>query len=159
MIHPLVSDGLCNDETNIQECNYDGGDCCGYNVNKNHCTECTCFIEETCFSGVHPLVGDGFCNNETNNFDCNYDGGDCCVNVNTDFCSECKCLGSGVITSPGYPQSYDNNLDLKWLIQVPLGLFIQISFLSFDLEYQSSCRYVRSLILIKGENQQFAFQF
>ena len=142
MIHPLVSDGFCNDETNIPECNYDGGDCCGYNVSTKNCIECTCFIEETCFSGVHPLVGNGFCNNETNNFDCNYDGGDCCVNVNTDFCSECKCLGGGVITSPGYPQSYDNNLDLKWLIQVPLGLVIQISFLSFDLQSHSTCRYV-----------------
>ena len=64
----------------------------------------------------------------------------------------------GTITSPGYPQNYDNNLDLKWLIQVPLGLVIQISFLSFDLESHSSCRYVRLLILINGENQQFAFQ-
>jgi len=54
----------------------------------------------------------------------------------------------GAITSPGYPQNYDNNLDVKWLIQVPLGLVIQISFLSFDLEYQSSCGYVGLLILI-----------
>ena len=58
----------------------------------------------------------------------------------------------GTITSPGYPQNYDNNLDLKWLIQAPLGLVIQISFLSFDLESHSSCRYIRLLILIKGEN-------
>ena len=64
----------------------------------------------------------------------------------------------GTITSPGYPQNYDNNLDLKWLIQAPLGLVIQISFLNFDLEYQSSCGYVRLLILINGENHQFAFQ-
>ena len=49
----------------------------------------------------------------------------------------------GTITSPGYPQNYDNNLDLKWLIQAPLGFVIQISFLSFDLEYESSCKYVR----------------
>ena len=64
----------------------------------------------------------------------------------------------GTITSPGYPQNYDNNLDLKWLIQVPLGLVIQISFLSFDLESHSSCGYVRLFILINGENQQFEFQ-
>ena len=24
-----VGDGVCNDETNNAECNYDGGDCCG----------------------------------------------------------------------------------------------------------------------------------
>jgi hypothetical protein len=58
----------------------------------------------------------------------------------------------GTITSPGFPQNYDNNLDLKWLIQVPLGLVVHISFLSFDLESHSTCMYVRLLILIKGEN-------
>ena len=25
----MVGDGICNDETNNLECNYDGGDCCG----------------------------------------------------------------------------------------------------------------------------------
>ena len=90
---------------------------------------------------THPLVGDGFCNHETNNLDCNYDGGDCCVNVNTDFCSECNCIGSGVITSPGFPGYYDNNLDLSWLIQVQVGQTIEINFLSFDVEPGgSSCR-------------------
>ena len=38
---------------------------------------------------------------KTNHLGCNYDGGDCCVNVNTDSCSDCNCLASGVITSPG----------------------------------------------------------
>ena len=27
--HPLVGNGFCNDDTNIAECDYDGGDCCG----------------------------------------------------------------------------------------------------------------------------------
>ena len=58
----------------------------------------------------------------------------------------------GTITSPGYPQNYDNNLDLKWLIQAPLGHVIQISFLNFDLESHSTCKYVELLILIKGDN-------
>ena len=88
---------------------------------------------------THPLVGDGFCNNETNNFECNYDGGDCCVNVNTDLCSDCNCLGSGVITSPGFPGIYDNNLYLTWLIQVQMGQTIEINFQSFDVESHSSC--------------------
>jgi hypothetical protein len=54
--HAFVGDGVCNDETNIAECDYDGGDCCP-NLN---------------------MVGDGICNDETNNLGCNYDGGDCC---------------------------------------------------------------------------------
>ena len=54
--HAFVGDGICNDETNVVECNYDGGDCC---QNPN-------------------MVGNGICNGETNNLECNYDGGDCC---------------------------------------------------------------------------------
>ena len=96
-----------------------------------------CFITTGCDSP--DLIGDGFCNDETNNFDCDSDGGDCCVNVNTEFCSDCNCLGSGVITSPGFPENYDNNLDLTWLIQVQMGQTIEINFLSFDVEAHSSC--------------------
>ena len=36
--HPLVGDGFCNEETNNEICNFDGGDCCGDCVNKDHCT-------------------------------------------------------------------------------------------------------------------------
>ena len=139
--NPLVGNGFCNDDTNIAECDYDGGDCCGYSINSEHCTECTCFHQETCLAGVtHGFVGDGVCNDETNIAECNYDGGDCCLmNVNTDSCSDCNCLASGVITSPGFPGNYDNNLDLTWLIQVQMGQMIEINFLSFDVEYDSSC--------------------
>ena len=46
---------------------------------------------------------------------------------------------SFVITSPGFPGNYDNNLDLSWLIHVQMGQTIEINFLSFDVEYHSSC--------------------
>ena len=132
--HPFVGNGFCNDDTNVAECDYDGGDCCGYNINSEHCTECTCFHQETCLAGVtHTFVSDGICNDETNIADCYYDGGDCCVNVNTDSCSECNCLGGGVITSPGFPGTYDNNLDMTWLIQLQIGQLIDIHFLLFWL--------------------------
>ena len=36
-------------------------------------------------------MGNSNCNDEANTADCNYDGGDCCININTDYCSECKC--------------------------------------------------------------------
>ena len=115
--HPLVGNGFCNDDTNIAECDYDGGYCC---PNPN-------------------MVGDAICHDETNHLGCNYDGGDCCVNVNTDSCSDCNCLASGVITSPGFPGNYDNNLDLTWLIQVQMRQTIEINFLSFGVEPHSSC--------------------
>ena len=52
----MVDDGICNDENNNIECEYDGGDCCS-----------------------NPdMVDNGICNDETNNIGCEYDGGDCC---------------------------------------------------------------------------------
>ena len=192
----LVGDGLCNDETNNADCNFDGGDCCVENANKNSCSTCACHVLETCAAGYHPLVGNGFCDNETtiaeceydrgdccsnpelasngvcndgmnipecnydggdccphpnkvgdgicndetNHLGCDYDDGDCCVNVNTAYCSECNCLVGGVITSPGFPGSYGNNINLTWLIQVQIGQTIEINFLHFDMfPYQDDC--------------------
>ena len=86
-------------------------------------------------------IGDGYCNDETNIFECDYDGGDCCVNTNADHCSDCYCLGRGVIKFWfGFPGLYENNLDLIWLIQSQIGQRIEINFLDFDVESHSSCR-------------------
>ena len=38
----FINDGICNDENNVEECNYDGGDCCGSCINTDNCTECLC---------------------------------------------------------------------------------------------------------------------
>ena len=38
----LIGNGICNDETNNAECNFDGGDCCGECINTDHCVECVC---------------------------------------------------------------------------------------------------------------------
>ena len=91
------------------------------------------------------VLGNGYCNDETNNADCNYDGGDCCLSSPiTDLCSECACSTTGVITSPGYPGDYANDLNVSWHIQVPSGQLIEINFISFDVGYwmlvHSSCR-------------------
>ena len=135
----LVGNSVCNDETNIAACNYDGGDCCGSCINTEYCSNCDCHAGLT--SVGMTLVGDGVCNDEANDAECDYDGGDCClINVNTDSCSECNCLEIGVITSPGFPGNYDTNLDLTWLIQVQMRQTIEIKFLSFDVESHSSCR-------------------
>ena len=37
-----IMDGFCNDEINIPECFYDGGDCCKNPVWNDLCTECKC---------------------------------------------------------------------------------------------------------------------
>ena len=122
----MVGNGYCNDQTNNDVCDYDGGDCC-WDINSDMCTECVCHCQN-----VH-LVANGICNDEANTFECNYDGGDCCVNVDSDHCVNCSCIGGGVISSPGFPQPYSINLHLIWHIQVPLGKYIRIDFIKFDV--------------------------
>ena len=36
-------DGICDDETNNEICEWDGGDCCGELVKTDHCKICGCF--------------------------------------------------------------------------------------------------------------------
>ena len=38
-----IGDAYCDDENNNDDCNFDGGDCCGPNVNTQYCTECICY--------------------------------------------------------------------------------------------------------------------
>ena len=47
---------------------------------------------------------------------------------------------SGVITSPNFPNNYDNNVKKEWLIKVPQGYYIEVGFLKFRLERHSSCK-------------------
>ena len=101
---------------NNAECNYDGGDCCGYNVNTDHCSDCICYFNETCIAGTHPLVADGFCNDETNTVECNYDGGDCCGScILKNLCNECVCLSGANVTNVlignGFCNDEANNAD------------------------------------------------
>ena len=35
-------DNVCNDNLNTAECEWDGGDCCGDDVIKKHCSQCQC---------------------------------------------------------------------------------------------------------------------
>ena len=37
-----ISDGSCDDINNNALCQFDGGDCCGANVRKQHCMDCQC---------------------------------------------------------------------------------------------------------------------
>ena len=123
-----IADGYCDDINNNLDCSYDGGDCCGSNVNTQYCIQCQCLeggggsgsttpslitgvtiiggtttsnnvvIIETCY--YQELISDGFCNDMNNNLVCSYDGGDCCgSNVNTVFCTECQCLEPGQSTT------------------------------------------------------------
>ena len=69
-----------------------------------------------CESNIPHYIGNGYCDDQNNNQGCLFDQGDCCLSpVNTDYCSDCSCAVEGVITSPGFPQFYDNSTQIKEL--------------------------------------------
>ena len=35
-------DGYCDDQYNVIQCNFDGGDCCREDIKRDYCTECIC---------------------------------------------------------------------------------------------------------------------
>ena len=37
-----IGDGMCDDENNISDCQYDGGDCCLDPINTQYCSVCEC---------------------------------------------------------------------------------------------------------------------
>ena len=41
-IEDWIGDDYCDDINNNIDCNFDGGDCCGANVNTDYCSECLC---------------------------------------------------------------------------------------------------------------------
>ena len=59
-------DGECDDENNNCGCDWDGGDCCGNNVNTTYCSQCQCLdpnfntdspCVETCGVGYEDYKG------------------------------------------------------------------------------------------------------
>ena len=103
--------------SNIKECYYDGGDCCGLCVSTFNCTNCTCHLDEDSYnpSGAgYSHAGNGYCEDEFNKAECDFDGGDCCVpNVNTEYCSECLCLNDECLTCVSIFVSFQNNANVS----------------------------------------------
>merc|ERR1712226_1408939 len=64
-------DGYCDDNNNNDGCDYDGGDCCGDDVNTKYCTECECldpdFEEDDC----EDLWWSSWCQGKKNQGKCN----------------------------------------------------------------------------------------
>ena len=48
----IAGDGICNDEANLPDCNFDFGDCCLMAINDTMCTDCDCHSTEL----VHPKL-------------------------------------------------------------------------------------------------------
>ncbi|XP_072035696.1 mannan-binding lectin serine protease 1-like [Amphiura filiformis] len=47
----------------------------------------------------------------------------------------------GELISPGYPDTYPNEVDIQWNITVPEGYQIRLYFTVFDVEYGADCEY------------------
>ena len=100
-----IGDGICDDDSNTPECDYDGGDCCT-DTEQTHCEECLCKITDSsseehgkpqsCLH--HEWIGDGVCDDENNIPECDFDGGDCCVDTEQQHCKVCECIGSSYTT-------------------------------------------------------------
>merc|ERR1712038_1619412 len=46
-----------------------------------------------------------------------------------------------VITSPNYPNNYENYVDSVWTLTAPLGMLVSISIPEYDLEDSTGCQY------------------
>ena len=127
----MIGNNYCDDVNNNESCFFDGGDCCGPNVNTNVCTECqcleggeegsgggitttsgttaTCYYWLSCNQGMILWIGDGYCDDVNNNEACCFDGGDCCGGIiDPSYCTECICLeeGGGITTTSGTTTSW-----------------------------------------------------
>ncbi|CAB1104085.1 unnamed protein product [Ectocarpus sp. CCAP 1310/34] len=102
-----LSDGHCDDDNNVEECSFDGGDCCvdscvdaKYTCGVTYRDQCDpqssdCNLRLICLDPVYKTpaptptlfnrtcpvedIGNGRCDDEYNNEFCLFDGGDCCA--------------------------------------------------------------------------------
>ncbi|XP_072175625.1 uncharacterized protein [Diadema setosum] len=76
----------------------------------------------------------------------------CSFNVNVLECGSSVVLESlmGYIESPLHPDEYPLSITCSWVIKVPPGNTIEVTFPFFDLEYHSSCSW-DSIRIVDGE--------
>ena len=124
----FVGDGFCDDETNDELCDFDGGDCCDTKHDRSLCSECFChwpkMNEKDCKNYndnciYHSVwasgeIGDGICQDHYNSKFCYFDGGDCCLEESdTSKCNDCTCIPSNLTCiqdelGDGICQDYNN---------------------------------------------------
>ena len=111
-----ISDGICDDRTNVASCDFDGGDCCDEDSIMAFCRECICYEQTTttstttttywdsfsttalpdCPAHLSPYIGDGYCDDQANNYICHHDKLDCCIGTaqSQTYCIACECIHS-----------------------------------------------------------------
>uniref|UniRef100_A0A8C0J8V6 Cubilin n=1 Tax=Chelonoidis abingdonii TaxID=106734 RepID=A0A8C0J8V6_CHEAB len=65
-------------------------------------------------------------------------------------CGGIQTAESGVISSPNYPNPYNNLNHCSWLLEAPRGSTITLTFTAFDVEMHSKCRWDSVTILNGG---------
>ena len=110
-------DNYCDDENNNANCDYDGGDCCGDNVDTSYCTQCLCLDPgnstistttvptstttvatitkipmEPMLCPNYASIGNGICDQANDNLVCYFDGGDCSLVGDTTNCTSLECV-------------------------------------------------------------------
>ncbi|KAJ7388696.1 Tumor necrosis factor-inducible protein 6 protein [Desmophyllum pertusum] len=53
----------------------------------------------------------------------------------------CGSVVNNTLKSPGYPNKYPNYMDCDFQVPIPQNMTMNISFIDFDLEDESSCGY------------------
>jgi hypothetical protein len=84
-----IGDGSCDEVLNVEEFDFDGGDCCVETCvsslhtcrNGMKCADPLVLDRGGCPTEVQSFVGNGLCDNVLNNAVCDYDGGDCCADT------------------------------------------------------------------------------
>ncbi len=107
--HPeKVRDGVCDGPNNYVACDWDGGDCCTFFVDRSNCDKDTCVCHKTlqihnqptdqnCLGVDLHTLQDGICQDENNVQDCFFDAGDCCLMpLNDSQCTDCICKQFGI---------------------------------------------------------------
>ena len=54
-----IADGYCDDKNNVEECQWDGGDCCLDTVLTDYCDDCACLDPGAGDSGTTPAGNKG----------------------------------------------------------------------------------------------------
>ncbi|KAM4705056.1 uncharacterized protein WCC33_009902 [Rhinophrynus dorsalis] len=65
---------------------------------------------------------------------------------NCDTCGGILKDHTGQFQSPGFPQSYQSDMNCTWIIEAPLGYYIILDFLSLVLEEHRNCQYDHVLV-------------
>ena len=64
---------------------------------------------------------------------------------------ECESVltdANGTIASPDFPNIYDENITCSWLIQLPIGQFIEVEFLNFSLDCRLFIYFPHKFIIV-----------